>query len=149
METKLLVAKIRRIQTELPYCCVFTIPSIRRSGDLALLWKEEINLHIQTCTLHHIDALILNNSANLWRLTGFYGWPDEQQKHKSWQLLKLLHTKHSIPWLWLCFGDFNEILQSKEKQGCLPKPLAPMQQFRAALLHCGVVDLGFKGNLFI
>ena len=23
-----------------------------------------------------------------------------------------------------------------------------MQQFRVAVLHCGLVDLGFKGNLF-
>ena len=146
METKQSVAEMRWSQAELPYRCMFAVPSIRRSGVLALLWKEEIDLHIQTCTLHLIDALILDVPANLWRLTGFYGWPDEQQKHESWQLLKHLHTKHSVPWL--CFGDFNEILQSKEKYGRLPKPLAPMQQFRANLLHCGLVDLGFKGNLF-
>ena len=40
-------------------------------GGLALLWKEEIDLHIQTCTLHHIDALILDNLTKSWRLTGF------------------------------------------------------------------------------
>ena len=99
METKQSVAEIRRIQAKLPYHCMFAVPSIRRSGSLALLWKEEIDLHIQTCTLHHMDALILDDPANPWRLTGFYGWPDEQQKHESWQLLKHLHTKDSIPWL--------------------------------------------------
>ena len=146
METKQSEAEMRRIQVELPYRYVFVVPSIQWSAGLSLLGKEEIDLLFQTCTLHHRDALIIDDSANLWRLTSFYGWPDEQQKHESWQLLKHLHTKHSIPWL--CFGDFNEILQSKEKQGHLPKLLAPMQQFQAALLHCGLVDVGFKGNLF-
>ena len=38
---------------------MFVVPSIRWSGGLALLWKEGIDLHIQTCTLQNIDALIL------------------------------------------------------------------------------------------
>ena len=77
METKQSEAEMRRIQVELPYRYVFVVPSIQWNGGLSLLWKEEIDLLFQTCTLHHIDALIIDNSANLWRLTGFYGWPDE------------------------------------------------------------------------
>lgn len=50
---------MRQIQAELPYRCMFAVPSIRWSGGLALLWKEDIELHIQTCTLQNIDALIL------------------------------------------------------------------------------------------
>ena len=67
-------------------------------------------------------------------------------KQESWQLLKHLHSRHSVPWL--CFGDFNEILQSEEKQSGLPKLLAPMLNFREALLYCGLVDLGYQGNIF-
>lgn len=83
METKQSVVEMKQIQVELSYCCMFAIPSIRQNGGLALLWKEEIDLHIQTCILHHINALILNDPANPWRLTGFYGFSDEQQKHES------------------------------------------------------------------
>ena len=67
-------------------------------------------------------------------------------KQESWQLLKHLHSRHSVPWL--CFGDFNEILQLEEKQSGLPKLLAPMLNFREALLYCGLVDLGYQGNIF-
>ena len=125
---------------------MLAVPSIRRNGGLALLWMEEVNLHIQTFTLHHIDALILNDPNTPWRLTGFYGWPEEQRKHESWKLLRHLHSQHSVPWV--CVGDFNEILTSEEKQGGLPKSLNLMQDFRASLLHCGLVDLGFQGNIF-
>ena len=56
----------------------------------------EIELQVQTFTLNHIGVLIMNDTDNPWRLTGFYGWPYEKMKHKSWQLLKHLHTRHSI-----------------------------------------------------
>ncbi|XP_050280935.1 pentatricopeptide repeat-containing protein At1g08070, chloroplastic-like [Quercus robur] len=76
----------------------------------------------------------------------FYGWPEEQRKHELWQLLKHLHTRISTPWL--CVGDYNEILSSNEKQGGVPKPLNHMEAFRATLLHYGLEDLGFQGNIF-
>ena len=96
----------------------------KSSQGFALLWKEEVNLHIQTYSPHHIDALILNNEQHPWRLTGFYGWPEDSRKKESWQLLRHLHTIFSVPWL--CCGDFNEILTSSKKQGKLPKQQQPM-----------------------
>ena len=47
--------------------------------------------------------------------------------------------------LWVCLGDYNEILSSEEKNGGLPKPLPPMLDFRSALLFCGLIDLGYSG----
>ena len=72
-----------------------------------------MDLHVQTYTRNHIDALIFKGSNPTWRLTRFYGWLEEQRKHESWQLLKHLHTRISAPWL--CVGDYNEILSSDEK----------------------------------
>ena len=66
--------------------------------------------------------------------------------HESWCLLKHHHSRFSVPWL--CCGDFNEILHSGEKQGGLPKPIQPMQEFFIALLICGLVDWGFQGNIY-
>ena len=120
----LFLLETKQIQAGLPYQCMFAVPSIRQSGGLALLWMEEIELHVQTFTLNHIDALIMDDSANPWGSTGFYGWLEEQRKQDLWKLLKHLHSRHLAPWL--CFGDFNEILQSEETQGRLPKPLALM-----------------------
>lgn len=104
-----------------------------------MLWKEEVDLHVQTCSSNHIDALIFINGNPTWRWTGFYGWLEEQQKKESWHLLKHLHSRCSFPWLGC--GDFNEILCSEEKQGGIPKLLQPMQKFRATLLHCRLVDM--------
>ena len=77
METKQSMDEMQHIQEGLPYRCMLAISSIRKSGGLALLWMEEVDLHVQTFTLNHIDALILNDPNIPWRLAGFYGWPEE------------------------------------------------------------------------
>ena len=87
METKQSIDKMRQIQEGLPYRCMLAVSSIRRSGGLTMLWMEEVDLHIQTFTLNHIDALILNDPNTPWRLTGFYGWPEEQRKNESWHAI--------------------------------------------------------------
>ena len=145
MEAKRTVEKMCWIQADLPYRCMLAVPCSQRRGGLALLWMEEIDLHIQTFLLNHIDAMIMN-VISPWHFTGFYGWPEEQRKQESWRLLKHLRSRSLAPWF--CCGDFNEILSSEEKQGGLPKPLKQMQVFRETLLHFELVDLGFSGNNF-
>lgn len=68
------------------------------------------------------------------------------RKHEPWNFLKHLHARAKIPWVFL--GDFNDILHSTEKQGRLPKPLAPMLSFKETFLQCGPEDLGFQGHPF-
>lgn len=78
-----------------------------------MLWKEEeVDLHVQTYSLNHINAHIPNGQIP-WRLIGFYSQPEQHQKHKFWRFLWHLHLQDTIPWL--CIGDFNEILSSEEK----------------------------------
>lgn len=48
----------------------------------------------------------------------------------------------------MCMGDFNEILLSHEKQGGLPKSQTCTDRFREVLEECGLVDLGFSGDMF-
>ena len=92
------------------------IPSVHRSGGLALLSMEEVELHVQTYSPNHIDSLITSQNS-FWRFTGFYGRPEEQRKHELRTLLKHFHSRSTAPWL--CCGDFNEILTMEEKQGGL------------------------------
>ena len=76
METKKFVEEIWRIKANLPYHCMLVVLSLRRRGCLALLWIEKVDLHVQTNTPNHIDALISNDNS-LWRFTRFYGWLEE------------------------------------------------------------------------
>lgn len=48
METKQTVDEMRRIQADLHYRSMLVVLCIRRAGGLAMLWKEEVSLDIQT-----------------------------------------------------------------------------------------------------
>ena len=73
VETKQTVDEMRRIQDYLHYDSMLAVPCLGRTGSLAMLWKADEDLHMQTYTQNHIDALILTNPNLPWRITGFYG----------------------------------------------------------------------------
>ena len=146
MKTKQSVEEMRNMEEDLQYQAVFTIPSLGRSSGLAMFWKEEIDLHVQTCSHNPIDAIVFSPMGPPWRIIGFYGQPDWSRHHETWSLLWHLHSRYSMPWI--CIGDYNEILSSEEKQGRLPKSHTFMQAFKTALLHCNLIDLRYVGNIF-
>ena len=55
-----------------------------------------------------------------WRITGIYGEPTSENKHKTWDYLRDLHGMINLPWVIL--GDYNEIFHSDEKEGVLLDP---------------------------
>lgn len=146
METKQLIEKMRNIKEDLQYQAIFIVPSLGRSGSLAMLWKEDVDLHVQTFSHNHIDVVVFSIMGPPWRIIGCYGQQKENCRHETWNMLWHLHSQYSMPWV--CIGDYNEILSSEERQGRLPKAHALMQAFRSALLHCNFIDLGYVGNNF-
>ena len=125
---------------------MLAVSSDGRRGGLAMLWKTEVVIDTNTYSLHHINTWVLPPLAQPWRLTGIYGYPNEQQKPETWRLLWHIHNRSTLPWL--CIGDYNEILNSNEKNGRLLRPLPPMVEFQSALLFCGLMNLGYNGYRF-
>ena len=150
METKQTVDEMRNLKEDLHFIGGLVVPCDRswggRWGGLVMLWKDDVDLHIQTYSPHHIDAIIQINARNPWRITGFYGYPEESHKHESWILLRHLHSRMSMPWV--CIGDYNELLSSDEKQGRIEKAFSPMLAFQNTLAYCELADLGFQGGKF-
>ena len=70
-------SKPNTIQADLHYDAMLVIPCIRRVGGLAMLWKEQVDLHVQNYTQNHIDAHIRTDPSAPWRITSFYGKPKE------------------------------------------------------------------------
>ena len=146
METKQTVEEMRWVQGELHYDSMLAISCLGRRGGLAMMWNNEVDLHIQTYTQNHIDAFIFKDRNSPWWITGFYAKPKKQLHHETWDLLKHLKSRSLAPWL--CIGDYNKILASEEKEGGHHKPIRLMNNFKSTLLHCGLIDLGFTGNMF-
>ena len=78
-----------------------------RAGGLALLWRNSVQIDVYSPSLNHIDVIVDKGKENSWRFTGVYGMPEASRKSETWDLLRNLHRKYSLPWL--CTGDFNEI----------------------------------------
>ena len=88
------------------------VSKITHGGGLALFWKKDFNVSVESSSLNHIDVVINKGKEKAWRFTGFYGTPETLLRDETWNLLRDLHSRFSLPWL--CGGDFNELLKSHE-----------------------------------
>ncbi|MBA0700657.1 hypothetical protein Goari_020740, partial [Gossypium aridum] len=79
-----------------------------------------------------------NECGDTWRLTGFYGHPDERNRSASWDLLRQISHDQTIHWV--VVGDFNEITNSFEKEGRRLRSERQMKEFREALKDCNLTD---------
>ena len=121
METK--VGKkntMERIGRKMQFANIFVVPCVNTGGGLALLWKADCSVDVQSYSDNHIDAIVDHGVDDAWRFMGFYGDPDTANWENSWSLLRALSRHFSLPRL--CMGDFNEILLDEEKLGWLDRP---------------------------
>ena len=113
-ETKLDRDGFRRLKRKLDFQLGFEVPRVGLGGGLALLWRDNVDIDVQTSSPYHIDALI-NQNGVIWHFTRFYGHLETSRRGESWDLMRQLHASHSLPWFLI--GDFNEILHSDEYWG--------------------------------
>jgi exonuclease III len=118
-----------------------------RAGGLALMWKNcNFELNIIDYDLNHIDCMI-NSHNMLWRATGIYGYPINNQKILTCNLISDL-AKTNTNTNWLVFGDFNIVLSSNEKAGGNPIDYHVTEAFRDCLEHSNLEDLGYNGDQY-
>lgn len=151
METKKTTTEMRRLnEQKLRYkgCiavdCEVTTRS--RRGGVCMMWGEHINLHLISFSLHHIMCKVEGEERGDWICSGKYGWPQTEDRCKTWMLLEQISWDAQGPWV--CIGDFNEILWHKEKVGGNRKKEDQMARFREALIRCKLDDLGYVGFPF-
>ncbi|PWA52122.1 hypothetical protein CTI12_AA457560 [Artemisia annua] len=75
-----------------------------------------------------------------------YGWPMQQEKYRTWALLRSLKTNQRRPWV--CFGDFNEALYAFEKAGRRGCNNSQMKDFLEACNFCDLNDMSASGVKF-
>jgi exonuclease III len=136
-ESHLDKAKAEKLMRKAKFDKLLFHESNGRSGGLILMWKKEIKIVCKRIEKNFIDVIVKDSQD--WRLTGFYGEPNWNNKDKSWEYIRELHANCNMPWLLL--GDFNEILFSWEKEGGAPRSLRCMKRFQDCLSDCGLEDL--------
>ncbi|XP_074314569.1 uncharacterized protein LOC141649788 [Silene latifolia] len=114
------------------------------AGRLAFLWKKEIDCTFVSVSVHHMEFVVRGTEGE-WRVTEFYGWLAVNDRHLSWELLRVLNNQSSLPWL--CLGDYNEVLFATEMKGG-SRPQWQMNNFQAAVDDYGLQDLPWVGYNF-
>ncbi|KAJ7949920.1 Ribonuclease H [Quillaja saponaria] len=98
-------------------------------------------------SLHHIDIEVYDDQGVAkWRGTRIYGWLEDGNKAKTFELLHQLSTANQLPWLFV--GDFNAMIANEEKKCGEPPPFHLLQSFRDTIQDLNLEDLGYEGNPF-
>ncbi|XP_073131315.1 uncharacterized protein [Henckelia pumila] len=146
IETLVHVNKLEEIRSKLGFDFVFGVDRIGPSGGLGVFWKANINCSITNFSRNHIDMEIEDVHKGKWRLTGIYGFPERDRRRASWDFLRTLHARSSLPWA--CIGDFNDLLSNEEKRGRLAHPTWCIRGFQEVVTECGLNDLHMEGYPF-
>ncbi|XP_018853114.2 uncharacterized protein LOC109015083 [Juglans regia] len=147
IETKCGRETVEKARNRLGFDSSFVVDNRGLSGGVAFIWKDDLDVTLDTYSQNHISLLIKDGIAKMkWLLTGFYGSLCTSGRKHSWRLLRAL--KPVSPIAWLCIGDFNEIMLANEKWGAADRPYGQMEDFCEALNDCGLSDLGYKGDKF-
>ena len=78
---------LERVGRRIQFINLFFVPRINSSGGLALYWKSDLDMDVQSFSNRHIDAFINHGVDNAWRFTSFYGDPNTASREHSWSLL--------------------------------------------------------------
>ena len=80
METRLDKDGFNDLYRNLPFKNKLFVKKPNAGGRLALLWKQDIQLDLINYSEHHILVKVKEDDGFEWFLTGFYGWPESNQK---------------------------------------------------------------------
>lgn len=116
-ETRFFSDRVEGLLRSLGFAHGFGVGSRGRGGGLALLWKDEVKVKLQSYDKLCFDVVVFDavTLVEKWRFTRFYGESRRELRHRSWDCLRWLNTQSSLPWL--CVGDFNEVLLASEQFG--------------------------------
>ncbi|PON45815.1 Endonuclease/exonuclease/phosphatase [Parasponia andersonii] len=90
-----------------------------------------------------ILVALLLATVILFGILLFYGAPEPSNRRFSWELLRRL--SYVSTGLWLCMGDFNEILSTEDKLGRTFRNEAAMEAFHHSLDNCGLQPIDYNG----
>ncbi|KAK2435568.1 hypothetical protein QL285_020615 [Trifolium repens] len=151
METKLKETEMERIKARSGFECGVVVPcrgqGKERAVGLALLWNNQVNFTLDSFSSNHIAGSVLDDvNDETWFFSGVYGFPEEQNKKKTWMLIHHLASKATSRWL--CVGDLNDMLSGEDKKGGNSRTLSQLSLGRQTIDACGLLDMGFEGYPF-
>ncbi|XP_030945669.1 uncharacterized protein LOC115970144 [Quercus lobata] len=120
---------------------LFVVEAKGRAGGLCILWKDGLSVKVVDFNKNLIAVKIFDSACE-WLLVGFYGPPYPSKKKKARENLMALLEAHHGPWM--CFGDFNFVLNENEILGG-KKGSSSTNFLKDLMFEVGAIDLGYSG----
>lgn len=138
--------KMEWVRTRSEFQGMVVVEAQGRSGGLSMLWRNRDHVKLLSVSSNHIDVEILEPGMHPWRLTGFYGEPNRNQRRRTWDLLRNLSRDSNLPWCVL--DDLNNITYQSDKKGGAPYPQWLLDGFYDTLADIGLLDVELVGHPF-
>ena len=81
-------------------------------GDM--MWKNDFKVDVADFN-KNVVAIKINDGACQRALIGFYGLPYSTKRRKALENLGAMLLVIEEPWVWVCLGDFNLVIDDQEK----------------------------------
>lgn len=124
----------------------FAVDRTGRSGGLALFWRHPFECNVLNYNSNFINVEVSSVGRPVWRLRGFYGYPETGRRRDSWDLIRTLSRDNDLPWC--IMGDFNDILSNEEIRGQQDRQPWVIRGFHEVIQDCGLLDLPMEGYQF-
>ncbi|WZY68165.1 hypothetical protein YC2023_000405 [Brassica napus] len=119
-------------------------PTGHGAGGLAILWKQEIKLHILNSNANFIDTCIEFEGKSSFAAF-VYGDNDFMRRRLFWNQMVSLMNGRDAPWF--ITGDFNDILSNAEKEGGTVRVEGSFTDLRSFYSEGDLYDLPHSGDL--
>ena len=75
---------MEKVRCKLGFSNMLVVDCVGKSGELALLWMDEIGVEIQNFSCRHINAKICQSpNGSHWKFTSFYGHPEADKRREA------------------------------------------------------------------
>lgn len=151
METRLKAFELESIKRRCGFSSCLAVDcrgeGRERSGGIVLMWGDNVDVSIGSYSLNHIMGSCQDHETNVaWSFCRVYGFPEEQNKRLTWELITSLKPADGTAWI--CFGDLNDTLRPNEKIGGNARSNSQVTYGRESTRNCALNDLGFEGYPF-
>jgi hypothetical protein len=148
METRLKVDEMERIKIKCDFSSYLSVACMGsgrdKAGGISLLWQDQASLSVINFSSNHILCSIVEVEMGDNRfMSCMYGFPEEHNKRKTWDLIQQISSQ--VGNKWLCLGDLNDILSLEEKVGGTVRSQTQIGIGRRMVEACGLQDMGFDG----
>uniref|UniRef100_A0A2N9FPZ2 Reverse transcriptase domain-containing protein n=1 Tax=Fagus sylvatica TaxID=28930 RepID=A0A2N9FPZ2_FAGSY len=136
---------MEKVRKSIGFTDMKVISSNGSAGGLCMMWSDSVKVNVIEFDDHIIAIEIIDGVCD-WVLVGFYGPPYAVKRKGVWENLSAF--LESVKGPWVCFGDFNVVINDEEKQGGVKGNTSTPNYLQEIMFELGAVDLGFSGNKF-